>query len=67
MLYLYTLSVYGGCIHLNRSSTSYHHVLSLGESTGIGVRTLMQQEGQVLSMAAATKELSPEHILQLKV
>lgn len=54
-------------MHLNRTSTAYHHVLSLGESTGIGVRTLMQQEGQVLSMAAASKELSPEHVLQLKV
>ena len=54
-------------MHLNRTSTPYHHVLSLGESTGIGVRTLMQQEGQVLSAAAASKELSPEHIVQLKV
>ena len=52
---------------INRTSTPYHHVLSLGESTGIGVRTLMQQEGQVLSMAAANKDLSPEHVLQLKV
>jgi ankyrin repeat protein len=45
---------------------TYHHVLTLGEGTGIGARTLLQQEGKIFDKEICTSQLTDEHISQLK-
>jgi hypothetical protein len=49
-----------------REQPTYHHVLTLGEGTGIGARTLLQQEGKIFDKEICTSQLTDEHISQLK-